>query len=190
MERAALYRRALAPIYTLTGGIGLAAGLVAWKLQWADTRHFGLFWLGVSVVSLGLAMLLIRQQALKADEVFWSPPTRRVAATVSLPLLLGAVIGVAACFMVEAENDTWPLVMIWLLLYGCALNAAGFFMRRGIRLLGWIFAFCGLGVMLLPALADDLAPAWPNLVMAGTFGGLHLAYGIYLYFTEKPDKTA
>jgi hypothetical protein len=30
----------------------------------------------------------------------------------------------------------------------------------------------------------------PHLLMAAIFGGLHLAYGIYLYFTEKKNPVA
>jgi hypothetical protein len=30
----------------------------------------------------------------------------------------------------------------------------------------------------------------PHLLMGGIFGGLHLAYGIYLYFTEPKTPAA
>jgi hypothetical protein len=78
------------------------------------------------------------------------------------------------------------LPCFWILLYGCALTAAGFFMHRGIKLLGWLFIVSGCGLM-----ASRFQPGapWPLLtghwIMGTVFGGLHLAYGIYLYFTEQ-----
>ena len=36
----------------------------------------------------------------------------------------------------------------------------------------------------------SLRPPDANLVMGFFFGGLHLAYGIYLYFTEKQPSVA
>lgn len=84
---------------------------------------------------------------------------------------------------------TWLLALVWVLSYGCALHAAGFFMVRGIKLFGWIFVVGGAGI-----LAGSLfQPAWQSsevahYIMGGFFGVLHLAYGIYLYFTEKSGK--
>jgi hypothetical protein len=76
-------------------------------------------------------------------------------------------------------------------LYGCALHAAGFFMSRGIKWLGWIFIACGSGLLLcmfvdvhVPVLYG-CGPEGGHLAMGASFGLLHLAYGIYLYFTEK-----
>jgi hypothetical protein len=78
-----------------------------------------------------------------------------------------------------------------MVLYGCALTAAGFFMHRGIKLLGWLFILSGCGLMAVrcqPTSAlSTLSGHW---VMGVVFGGLHLAYGIYLYFTEqRRDET-
>jgi hypothetical protein len=66
-------------------------------------------------------------------------------------------------------------------------------MNRGIKLFGWIFIAVGCALFLivtghfpLGAHFDEIPP---HLVMGGIFGGLHLAYGVYLYFTE-PRKNA
>ena len=73
-----------------------------------------------------------------------------------------------------------------MLLYGCALHSAGFFMHRGIKLLGWLFVLCGCALMAAHCIpGDPLALVERHRAMGGVFGGLHLAYGIYLYFTEK-----
>jgi hypothetical protein len=81
-----------------------------------------------------------------------------------------------------------------MVLYGCAIHAAGFFVLRGMRRLGWIFAVAGcvsafqIHLGLFPGKMAPLALA--HLVMAATFGGFHLAYGLYLAVTEKRDPVA
>jgi len=82
------------------------------------------------------------------------------------------------------------LPLAWVILYGCALHAAGFFMSRGMRLFGWAIILGGCAAFLLGAPRSE--PALLNLsyaIMGFFFGGLHLAYGVYLYFTE-PRRNA
>ena len=77
------------------------------------------------------------------------------------------------------------LPFIWVVLYGCAFHAAGFFMPRGMKIFGWAFIIggCGLFAMGVPGWARPLEYA--HGIMGFFFGGLHLAYGTYLYFTEQ-----
>ena len=76
-----------------------------------------------------------------------------------------------------------------MLLYGCALHAAGFFMLRGIRWLGWAFVACGavaMGLNLgMPGKASNINE-W-HLLMGLVFGGGQLAYGVYLRLTERKN---
>jgi hypothetical protein len=59
-------------------------------------------------------------------------------------------------------------------------------MARGIRLLGWIFVACGSALVAVCCLHGEPGhPGSGSLAMGAAFGGLHLAYGVYLYFTEK-----
>ena len=54
------------------------------------------------------------------------------------------------------------------------------------RWLGWLFILSGVSLVICAVLnVDQLLRVSPHLLMAGIFGGLHLAYGIYLYLTEK-----
>src|SRR5580765_8944445 len=79
MERSAVYRRALAPIMIYNGALGVAGGVLgsALKIYWP--RGFIFYWAAVAVMALTGSFLLVRRQALKEAEPFWSPPTRRVA---------------------------------------------------------------------------------------------------------------
>ena len=192
MERSALYRRALAPIMIFNGVVGLAAAALGWGLKIGSPRAFILFWASVSVVALAGSFLLVRRQALKESEPFWSPPTRRVSQALLPPLAAGFLI--SAVVLVNAgsapENAAslagvvW-LPLSWVVLYGCAFHAAGFFMPRGMKIFGWAFIVggCGLFAAGIPDCASPLD--YTHGVMGLFFGGLHLAYGVYLYFTER-----
>ncbi len=187
MERSALYRRALAPIMTFNGVVGVAAGLLGWFVHIAAPQAFIGYWAGVGLFTLGGSFLLVRRQALRDSEPFWSPPTRRVAQALMPALFIGSVAGLLALVCPDwdfLQNQSLPA--FWMLLYGCALTAAGFFMHRGIKLLGWLFIFAGCGWMLTRCQSVvSVPPLNGHCVMGGVFGGLHLAYGVYLYFTEQ-----
>ena len=192
MERSAIYRRALGPIMLYLGILGITAS-VAGSLLGVDTaRIFGLYWLAVSGLGVLGAYFLARRQALRDREEFWSPPTKRVTQALLPPLLVGAMLGVMFTFLeLEKGVDAWALPVTWMLLYGCAVHAAGFFMPRGMKLLGWVFIL-GAGSVLLSSLGVQtrLPIQMGHVIMGVFFGGLHLLYGVYLLMTDKPGRTA
>lgn len=187
MERSAVYRRALAPVMIFNGLMGVAGGVAGSALKIDSPRVFIGYWAGVGVVALSGSFLLVRRQALKEAEPFWSPPTRRIAQALLPALFSGSVAGLLSLLCPQWDFlQAWALPALWILLYGCALTAAGFFMHRGIKLLGWLFILAGCGLMASRCQAPSaLSLAAAHQLMGGVFGGLHLAYGIYLYFTEQ-----
>ncbi len=195
MERSALYRRALAPISIYVGGIGVAAMAGGCALKIEAPGHFAIYWLAVSILATAGALLLVRRQAIKHHESFWSPPTRRVAQAMFPPLMVGLAFGLLVAKWSPEFQERYDgkfislaLIIFWTLLYGLALHAAGFFMPRGIRLFAWGIVLIGL--ILLGAMAwtnFSAAKISPHVVMGIIFGGSHLAYGIYLYFTERKN---
>ena len=191
MERAALYRRALAPIMLTVGGVGCAAGAFGVAHDLKDMRAFGVYWLAVACAAVGLAFVLARRQALKDREPFWSPPTRRVAQAL-LPALVSG-FSLAVVLSVGNDEEMIPfMVLLCLFFYGAAVHAAGFFMPRGMKVFGWLF-IAG-GVLLLAGLMafepDDLGARPASAVMGLFFGVLHLGYGLYLRATERPQPVA
>ena len=188
MERASLYRRALAPMMLLSGLLGLLAAALGLLVQIESARAFFSLWLCTAALAVMGAFVLVRRQALKDQEPFWSPPTRRVAQALAPPFAAGLVISLILAIRAEPEAAA-PAVILWMMFYGCALNAAGFFMRRGIRLFGWIMV-AGASLLLGGIGLFQFEPGvrLANLGMGFFFGLLHLAFGIYLHFTErKPD---
>jgi hypothetical protein len=193
MERSAIYRRALAPIMTYCGVVGIAGGIAGNLLHIDSGRGFVLFWAAVAAVALGGSFLLVRRQALKESEPFWSPPTRRVTEALIPPLFVGAILGAYAIHSSGDPSMCTLLVLIWCVLFGLAIHAAGFFMPRGLKWFGWLFII--IGCLWLPICSAAGVPSPDNFFwglngfMGAIFGGLHLAYGIYLYFTEKRGPT-
>jgi hypothetical protein len=197
MERSALYRRALAPIMIFNGAVGLAAAALGWGLRIGSPRGFILFWTGVGVVAVAGSFLLVRRQAIKDAEPIWSPPTRRITQAFMPPLAAGLMIGTAAWMKAgsapgnvsDLSGVMW-LPLIWVVLYGCAFHAAGFFMPRGMKVFGWGFIVGGCGLLAagMPGWAAPLGYA--HGIMGLFFGSLHLAYGVYLRSTERRGNEA
>src|SRR6266446_9145591 len=116
MERSALYRRALAPIMSFNGVLGTAAALLGWGWKIDSPRPFLLYWSGVGVLALGGSFFLVRRQALKESEPFWSPPTRRVTQAMLPPLVAGLILGAVGLVYVDSasQNLGHVLAMLWL----------------------------------------------------------------------------
>ncbi len=192
MERAALYRRALAPTTLLAGGLGTLGALTG--RQWAigSGVQFCLHWFLVAALAVTGCLLLMRRQALQAGEPFWSPPTRRVVVALLPALVFGLTLGLGMILSPAGEDDVLRVVFVWIGLYGGALHAAGFFMPRGIRLFGWLLiggSSAGLlGVVWLRPEEAGLELA--NAIMGVAFGLVHLAYGGYLLLTENRRPAA
>jgi hypothetical protein len=191
MERSALYRRALAPVTLLAGVVGCGAAAGGWYKHINSDIAFTTYWLGVGVCVLVAGFALIRRQALRAAEPFWTAPTQRVVVAMAPALFVGGLIGLLVLMFGNSGRGWFRLLLppVWMMLYGCALHAAGFFIPRGIRLFGWVYICVGSVLLLLEfgvrwgALQDCLDTG--HLAMGGAFGGLHVVYGVYLYFTER-----
>ena len=161
MERAAVYRRALAPIMICNGVLGVLGAVAGWFLKIDSARGFTLYWAGIGAFALAASFLLVRRQALKESEPFWSPPTRRISQALLPPVFIGLVAGLLAAFCHGWDFvQPWGLPALWMLLCGCGL----------------IGSRCWAGG---PVTLIDC-----HCMMGSVFGGLHLAYGVYLYFTE------
>ncbi len=188
MERSALYRRALGPINLGVGVVGAVATGLAWKFGPGGVTAFAAWWLAAAAASVALAFFVARRQAIGDGDSFWSPPTRRIASALLPPFTAGAAFALPFLLDLPAVRGvTWFLPAVWMVLYGCALQAAGFFMQRGIRLFGWAYVAAGVLDVLWWSCPLHSAPtiAGSHWVMGIAFGAGHLAYGAYLQATER-----
>jgi hypothetical protein len=189
MERSALYRRTLAPIMLYVGTLGIGAAAAGVALNIEPLHQFAALWLGTAVVAVGGAFIIARLQAFKDKESFWSPPTRRVAQALALPLACGLALSVLIASG-PGSGARWVFIIPNLLFYACAVHAAGFFMPRGIQKFAWlIFALAIVATCILPNLAPRPNARLDHALMGFFFGALHVAYGVYLRASEQ-RKTA
>jgi peptidoglycan/LPS O-acetylase OafA/YrhL len=204
MERSAIYRRALGPVLIYSGLVGLVAAAVGWVMKVYQPVHFILYYYIVASLVLAGALVLVRRQALRSEECFWSPPTRRVTAALFPPLTAGALIGLlwilGAVFPNQpAPSGGWPpswavlvgLPCLWAILAGCAFHAASFFTPRPLRWLGWSLIICGVAGFVIGAPREEMGlVGLSHTLMGAYFGVLHLAWGVYLRFTETASPPA
>lgn len=190
MERSALYRRALAPIMLYLGGVGSVAGAGGIYSGIDQPGRFILWWAAAAAVALSGAFVLVRRQAGRDGERFWSPPTLRVTEAMAPPLAAGLVFSLVL-LSVNADPPRGLFVLGSALFYGCAIHAAGFYMPRGMKLFAWLLiAVSAAGATLLTIYEPAIpGPRLAHAVMGSVFGLLHLAYGAYLYLTERRETT-
>ncbi len=196
MERAALYRRALAPMMLLAGAFAII-GAIGAEIGGVDNlRNFILYWSVIALAVLIGSGLIVRKQAVRNEEQFWTAPARRVFRACMPAMLAGGVIGAAKVLEHidspgELAGGAHGLVALWALFYGMGLHAAGSFIAKGIKRLGWCFIGCALGLFVFLSLSrEQLISVNPCILMGAVFGGLHLIAGVYLHITEKKDEAA
>ena len=187
MERSALYRRALAPVMLFAGAFGVIAAIVGTWLHLDSIKPFGCLWLSTAIAVISGAFIIARRQALKENEAFWSAPTRRIAQALLPSLSAGMGMGLVLMQIAGTNGFTSLLTSLWVVFYGCALNSAGYFTLRGMKLFGWLFIAGGCGVLVFVSFVGSINS---HHLMGIFFGGLHLAYGIYLYVTENRKNAA
>ena len=173
------------------GGVGTLAGFCGVALSIESPAGFSAWWLCAAVVAIAGALVIVRRQAVKDGERFWSPPTLRVTGAMAPPLVAGLALSLALV-MFDAAPPRGLFVLANALFYGCAVHAAGFFMPRGMKLFGWlVILMAAAGSAGLAVFEPSLGGSRPaHVVMGGVFGLLHLAYGAYLYVTERREMPA
>ena len=149
------------------GAVGLLATLLVALPAFAP--YLFEVWLAAGVVAFVCGSALMVHQALRRGATLYRGPARRFLLCLAPPLLAGAVL-------------TWTLWRYgvermvpgtWLLLYGCAVAAAGTMTIRPVSIMGGLFVLLGVVTLQLP-----LSVA--NVMLGAGFGGLHLTFGILI----------
>lgn len=199
MEKAHIYRAVSAPA-ALLGGV-LALGATIWPVVHAAQTHgdaafsnatFLIIWHGILAACTVLNVALLAREAKRRDQAFVSEGMKMALRAVSPPLIVGGVL--AGGLVIWLQNLTLA-ALIWVLCYGLALLATASFSPKSITRLGWAFVIAGLVLFLAWAangevrdLRTDLGPA--SLVMALTFGLLHVVYAIAVFVSRPKGEEA
>ena len=99
------------------------------------------------------------------------------------------MVGVAAIVVPRfAGLALHDVIALWTIFFGLSMSHAAFFMRRGLKVFGLLYALVGLAILFVPL------PQQPSpLCLHGTMGWLYglelIGFGVYLKITAKPATT-
>jgi hypothetical protein len=149
------------------GAIGLAGAVLA--ANQSSAERWLVVWLVAATVALGIGVTTMWRKAARLGAPLASAVGRRFAMSLAAPLVAGAALTWGVWM-----HDDWALMPpVWLLLYGTGVMAGGVFTVAPVRLLGVAFMLLGVAALITP-------PAWGNVWLGTGFGGLQLAFGLYI----------
>lgn len=123
-------------------------------------------WLAEAFIALLIAGWLMDRKARALGAPLLSGPGRKVAFSLSPPMIVGALLTV----VLFRSGLTGAIPGMWLLLYGTGVVTGGMFSVSIVPVMGVCFMVLGAGTLFAPA-------SWGNWLMAAGFGGLHIVFG-------------
>lgn len=150
--------------------VGVTAFVASYLAVHETTQRRWLFvWLAEAIIALLIAGWTLDRKARATDTPLLSGPARKVAFSLSPPLIVGALL-TAVLFKLRVTS---VIPGVWLLLYGTGVVTGGMFSVSIVPLMGICF-------MVLGAVALFVSPPWANWLLAAGFGGLHIVFGIII----------
>jgi hypothetical protein len=164
MERAGAFT-------AVPGWGGVAMGCTALAAAWLASvqpspETWLRIWLVEALVAVAIAGATLRAKAVRAGLSLLRGAGRKFALSFLPPVLVGALLTVA----LARAGEHALLPGTWMLLYGTAVITGGAFSIPIVPVLGSCFVAAGAAALLAPDLADAL--------MAASFGGLHILFGL------------
>src|SRR5882672_11144788 len=123
-------------------------------------------WVAEAIISLLIAGWLMDRKARAQGAPLLSGPGRKVAFSLSPPMIVGALLTV----VLFRAGLTGAIPGMWLLLYGTGVVTGGMYSVSIVPVMGICFMAMGAAGIFAPA-------AWGNWLMAAGFGGLHIVFG-------------
>lgn len=167
MERSAAFTAVSGWGYMIMGATAVGAALLA--ARQIPPAAWLRIWLSEGLLAIAIGLLSCTWKANRRGLPLFSGPARKVALSLSPPLLAGAFL----TFVLFRAGLDSALPAAWLLLYGAGIITGGAFSVAIVPIMGICF-------MLLGALAVLAPPAWGNLFLAAGFGGLHIVFGFLI----------
>ena len=164
----------------MAGVYALAGAYAAWKILgynpgdivYPVSSPAGLVVLALVVLLLALATAVFdsMRKAAKRGEKAWNSVSRRLLASMAVPLVAGGFLGLV--LLVRGHAGLIP--SITLLFYGLALYFASRYTFREIKIVGFIEMALGL--------ISAYYTGYGLLFWAAGFGVVHIVYGIYMFY--------
>ena len=152
--------------------MGSLAVAAAWAASF-EISSDGIRWLAIwmcaaaAAATVGVVAAYLKSR--RAGLPLYSGPGRKFVAGFA-PAMLAAALLTAVLFRAGAAR---LLPGTWMLLYGASVVSGGWASVRVVPLMGACFMACGAATLLAPPLA-------PNVLLAATFGGLHIIFGFVI----------
>ena len=171
MERSTKYST-FAGLSGVTAGVASIIGCLLTHRMGGNPADFPVAflvtWSLVIIIAVGADYLLMKRRAARAG--------KRVLSRLGKQMVIASAPGLGSGAMLtlyfmqhKILGDIYP---VWMLAYGIAVCATGLFSQREVSYLGAAFLLAGAGTLLIPG--------WGLLMMAVTFGGFHIIYGIIM----------
>ena len=159
--------------FTAVSGWGMVAvgisaiGAAALAASQTSPVAWLIVWLAEALLSVVISGWAISRKARRARMPLLSGPGRKFAMSFAPPIVVGAAL--TAVLYQSALIALLP--GLWLMLYGTGVITGGAFSVRIVPVMGLCFLSAGIVSILLPL-------NWSDIILALTFGGLHIAFGI------------
>jgi hypothetical protein len=149
-------------------GCGMTRALEQERLRPMEFQMaFLLLWSAVIVFAVGADYLLTKRRAVQVG--------KHVMSRLGTQMILGSAPGLgtgALLTLFFLRHDLLAFIYpFWMLCYGIAVCAVGQFSQREVAHLGAAFLWAGAMTLFLP-------PSFGLWMMAASFGGFHIVYGI------------
>ncbi|PYS36651.1 MAG: hypothetical protein DMF75_00280 [Acidobacteria bacterium] len=164
MERASAFTAVPGWGQVAIGVTALAAAYVAARQPTA--RGWLGTWLAEAIISLLIAGWSMDRKARALGTPLLSGPGRKVAFSLSPPMVVGALLTV----VLFRARLTQAIPGMWLLLYGTGVVTGGMFSVGVVPVMGICFMILGAAGLFAPE-------AWGNWLMTAGFGCLHIIFG-------------
>jgi len=164
MERASAFTAVPGWGQVAIGVTALAAAYVAARQPTA--RGWLGTWLAEAIISLLIAGWSMDRKARALGTPLLSGPGRKVAFSLSPPMVVGALLTV----VLFRARLTQAIPGMWLLLYGTGVVTGGMFSVGVVPVMGICFMILGGAGLFAPE-------AWGNWLMTAGFGCLHIIFG-------------
>ena len=130
----------------------------------------GALWLAVLAVAVSIEFVCNKRRAARIGKRVASPLGAHIIVA-ALPSFIAATV-LTAFFLIHQQlfSSVWG---VWMLCYGLAICAVGLFSVRPVTYLGAAFVLAGAVTLLLPNQIH-------LFMMALTFGGFHIVYGVLM----------
>lgn len=167
MERSAVFTSVPGFGGIFMGATAIAAAVIA-SFQPA-VRDWITVWLAEAFLAFAVGLFAMWQKSKITGTSLLSAPAKKFAKSFLPPLLCGVFI----TFGLWRFGHFEMMIPVWIICYGAAIVCGGAFSVKTVPIMGWCFIAAGALTVFLPI-------NYGNLMMALSFGVLHIIFGVII----------